>query len=280
MVKNLVNCFNKEKKIKHFITVNEGSAVSLGIGYHLATKKIPLVYMQNAGLGNAINPLVSIAHKKVYSIPILLLIGWRGYPKVKDEPQHQVKGKITIKLLKNLLTHVNVKAVGECGLDYYRNYSSKKSQKIAFEGQIKLAIESKKPIFLHQRDAHNDFLKILSPFANKLNGGVAHCFTGDKDILKEYLDLGLHVGITGWICDDRRNADLQEAICKIPLDRLLIETDSPYLLPRTIKPKPSSRRNVPSNLHRIVDAISKYTGHSNQVIAEATFINAKKLFYL
>lgn len=186
----------------------------------------------------------------------------------------------SIKLLKNLLTHANVKAVGECGLDYYRNYSSKKSQKIAFEEQIKLAIESKKPIFLHQRDAHNDFLNILTPFANKLNGGVAHCFTGDKDILKEYLDLGLHVGITGWICDDRRNTDLQEAICKIPLDRLLIETDSPYLLPRTIKPKPSSRRNVPSNLHRIVDAISKYTGHSNQVIAEATFINAKKLFYL
>ena len=86
----------------HFITSNEGSAVALAIGHHLATKKIACVYMQNSGLGNAINPLISIAHKKVYSIPMLLLIGWRGSPGIKDEPQHEVKGSITTKILKLL----------------------------------------------------------------------------------------------------------------------------------------------------------------------------------
>ena len=92
--------FDKMKLNSHFITSNEGSAVALAIGHHLATKKIACVYMQNSGLGNAINPLISIAHKKVYSIPMLLLIGWRGSPGIKDEPQHEVKGSITTKILK------------------------------------------------------------------------------------------------------------------------------------------------------------------------------------
>ena len=94
--------FDKMKLNSHFITSNEGSAVALAIGHHLATKKIACVYMQNSGLGNAINPLISIAHKKVYSIPMLLLIGWRGSPGIKDEPQHEVKGSITTKILKLL----------------------------------------------------------------------------------------------------------------------------------------------------------------------------------
>ena len=91
----------KNKKI-HITASNEGSAIATAIGYHLATKKIPCVYMQNSGLGNAINPLISIAHKKVYSIPMVLMIGWRGVPGSKDEPQHLAKGAITIKLLKLL----------------------------------------------------------------------------------------------------------------------------------------------------------------------------------
>ena len=100
-IKNL----SEEKNIKHYVCANEGSAVSLGIGYYLAKKKIPLVYFQNSGLGNAVNPLISIASKKVYSIPMLLLIGWRGSPGAKDEPQHIAKGKIT----KNLLNKLNIK---------------------------------------------------------------------------------------------------------------------------------------------------------------------------
>ena len=92
----------KGKKIKHFIAANEGSAISHGIGYFLAKKKIPCIYFQNSGLGNAINPIISIAHKKVYSIPLFLVIGWRGSPGSNDEPQHMVKGKITLQILKLL----------------------------------------------------------------------------------------------------------------------------------------------------------------------------------
>ena len=92
--------FHLEKNKKHIIASNEGSAVSIGIGYHLSTEKTACVYMQNSGLGNAVNPLTSIAHPNVYSIPLLLLIGWRGAPNYSDEPQHLVKGRITKKLLK------------------------------------------------------------------------------------------------------------------------------------------------------------------------------------
>ena len=95
---------NKDKK-NHIITTNEGAAVSLGIGHYLSTKKVPAIYMQNSGLSNALNPLISIAHEKVYSIPLILIIGWRGSPRIKDEPQHNVKGKIT----KNILKLLNIK---------------------------------------------------------------------------------------------------------------------------------------------------------------------------
>ena len=102
VLKNLLSYFNKFYNSKHIIAVNEGSAVSIGMGYYLSTKKIPCVYLQNSGLGNAINPLISIANQKVYSIPLLLIIGWRGSPNKKDEPQHMAKGKITTRLLKLL----------------------------------------------------------------------------------------------------------------------------------------------------------------------------------
>ena len=105
VLQEFITCLSEDKSIKHYVCVNEGSAISLGIGYYLAKKKIPLVYFQNSGLGNSINPLISIADKKVYSIPMLLLIGWRGSPNIKDEPQHMTKGKIT----KSLLNKLNIK---------------------------------------------------------------------------------------------------------------------------------------------------------------------------
>ena len=102
LLKELSILLQKKKKKDHIIATNEGSAVSLGIGHYLSTKKVPIVYMQNSGLSNALNPLISIAHEKVYSIPLILIIGWRGSPRIKDEPQHNVKGKITKKILKLL----------------------------------------------------------------------------------------------------------------------------------------------------------------------------------
>src|SRR5690606_19085077 len=129
-------------------------------------------------------------------------------------------------------------AVGECGLDYYRNFSPHEAQKLAFRRQLDLAVEVGKPVFLHQRDAHEDFVAILREYRPKLAGGVAHCFTAGAEEAHAYLELDLYIGITGWICDERRGMHLREVVRQIPAERLLIETDAPYLLPRDLQPKP------------------------------------------
>ena len=177
-----------------------------------------------------------------------------------------------------LSKHKSVVAIGECGLDYYRNLSSKKDQIRAFSSQLDIAQETKLPVFLHQREAHRDFTATLKENARYLCGGVAHCFTGTHEMLSAYLDMGLYIGITGWICDERRGRDLQEILQNIPLDRLLIETDCPYLLPRTLKPKPKSRRNEPKFLHEVVKTIAKCTSHSPEDIVIFSTRNANKLF--
>jgi len=115
---------------------------------------------------------------------------------------------------------------------------------------------------------------------NELSGGVAHCFTGTKEQMKDYLDLGLYIGITGWICDERRGQDLQEAIKYLPADRLLIETDAPYLLPRDLKPKPKSRRNEPMYLGHVLEAIARLRGEDSKELATSTIENTKRLFLI
>ena len=97
ILKNLSSSLSRLGKKNHVITANEGGAVSLATGYHLASKKIPVVYFQNSGLGNAINPITSMVHKEIYSIPMIFFIGWRGCPGINDEVQHKVQGKITLK---------------------------------------------------------------------------------------------------------------------------------------------------------------------------------------
>ncbi len=132
-LKILCNSLEKLPKKKHLIAVNEGAAVSIGIGYYLSEKKIPCIYMQNSGLSNAINPLISIAHNSVYSIPLILIIGWRGAPNSKDEPQHMNKGKITRKLL-NLLNIKNLNITKNQDLrklDKLIKYSKKNNKIVA-----------------------------------------------------------------------------------------------------------------------------------------------------
>jgi len=102
VLKELCYSLKYKSKKNHIIATSEGAAVSMGIGHYLSTKNVPCIYMQNSGLSNALNPIISIAHEKVYSIPLILIIGWRGSPKIKDEPQHNVKGKITESILKLL----------------------------------------------------------------------------------------------------------------------------------------------------------------------------------
>jgi len=165
-------------------------------------------------------------------------------------------------------------------LDFNRNYSPPDIQKRVFECHIEIAGKVSLPLFMHQRDAHQEFIEILSSNKNSLTSGVIHCFTEGKALLRDYLDLGLYIGITGWLCDERRAFDLQEAVKYIPLDRIMVETDSPYLLPRTIKPKPKSRTNVPANLPWVVKQLAKLLDMKPDMIAEITTKNAKSFFNL
>jgi TatD DNase family protein len=181
---------------------------------------------------------------------------------------------------RRLLALPGTVAVGECGLDYHRNFSPHEAQRAAFAAQLELAAEVRKPVFLHQRDAHADFLAMLTEFAPRLCGGVAHCFTGGIGELEAYLALGLSVGVTGWICDERRGGALREAVPRIPLERLLLETDAPYLLPRDLLPQPRSRRNEPGNLPHIADAVARVRGEALSLVAAATTRNARRLFSL
>jgi TatD DNase family protein len=174
-----------------------------------------------------------------------------------------------------------VVAIGECGLDYFRDYSPREVQRTAFVRQLELAARIGKPVFLHQRDAHADFVAILREFPQALrHRGVAHCFTGTGVELAAYLELGLSVGITGWICDERRGTHLLALVPEIPADRLLLETDGPYLLPRDLRPKPASRRNEPAYLAHIAATVARARGEPVEMMARSSTAAARKLFAL
>ena len=179
-----------------------------------------------------------------------------------------------------LLSLPQVVAAGECGLDYCRNFSPQAAQRTAFVAQLEMAAAARKPVFLHQRDAHGDFVAILKDFSGRLTGGVAHCFTGGRAELEDYLTLDLHIGVTGWVNDERRGQLLREAVPHIPCDRLMVETDAPYLLPRDLLPKPKSRRNEPSYLPHIARTIAQLRGETLDAVAESTTRNAGRFFGL
>lgn len=180
--------------------------------------------------------------------------------------------------LRGLLRAPEVGAAGECGLDYFRNFSPHEDQERVFRAQLALAVEAGKPVFLHQRDAHEAFVAILREYLPRLPGGVAHCFTGDGRELGDYLDMGLSIGITGWICDERRGQHLRELVARIPLDRLMLETDAPYLLPRDLQPRPKSRRNEPRHLPHILATVAACRREDPVVVADATTRNALAFF--
>ena len=163
-------------------------------------------------------------------------------------------------LLRELHRHDEVVAVGETGLDYHRNFSPREAQLFAFERQLELGAARGKPLFLHQREAHADFLACLDNVRGRISRAVVHCFTGDKRELFDYLDRDFHIGITGWVCDERRGTHLRELVRDIPADRLLLETDAPYLLPRNVRPLPSHRRNEPMYLAHICAEVARDRG--------------------
>ena len=182
--------------------------------------------------------------------------------------------------LSELLRRPEVVAVGECGLDYYRNFSPPGSQRAAFVAQLEIAAAAGKPAFLHQREAHADFVAILKDFRGALKGAVAHCFTGGRPELEDYLGLDLHIGVTGWVSDERRGQPLREAVPHIPGGRLMLETDAPYLLPRDLVPRPKSRRNEPRFLPHIAAAVAQLRGETVEAVAASTTQNAARFFGL
>jgi TatD DNase family protein len=182
--------------------------------------------------------------------------------------------------LAGLLGDPMVTSAGECGLDYFRDFSPRDEQRQAFLRQLDLAASMRKPVFLHQRDAHADFMAILRDYLPSLPAAVVHCFTGTGPELDEYLAQGLYVGLTGWICDERRGLGVRDLIPAIPLERLMIETDGPYLLPRNIRPKPAHRRNEPMNLRHVFEAICAARPEPAALIAAATTRNAMTFFDL
>lgn len=178
--------------------------------------------------------------------------------------------------LQQLALQPGVVAIGECGLDFNRDFSPRQQQQQVFAEQLQLAKQLNKAVYLHERDAFATQLAMLNE--QQISYGIAHCFTGDRRQLQAYLDLGLYIGITGWLCDERRGQALQQAIHYIPADRLILETDAPYLLPRTVRPRP--KRNTPALLPAIAAEVARLTGRELAEIAAQTYANSCRLLQL
>jgi len=182
--------------------------------------------------------------------------------------------------LRQIATNSQVKAIGECGLDFNRNFSTPAEQEFAFVQQLELAVELQLPVFMHERDANARFIELLKPYIAQLPNAVWHCFTGSQADLENCLALDLHIGITGWICDERRGSELLDLVKLIPQNRLMIETDGPYLLPRSMRPKPKSSRNEPKYLPYIAQTIADARGESLKQLVQQTEQNSKLFFKL
>lgn len=186
----------------------------------------------------------------------------------------------TARRIRALAEKPQVVALGETGLDFNRDFSPRPQQCDVFEAQLSIAADLGLPVFMHERDAHARFIEILKHWRDQISRGVIHCFTGSADELDGYLDLDLHVGITGWICDERRGHHLRDLVSRIPLERLMLETDSPYLLPRDLKPRPRTRRNEPMYLRHILETVADSAGLSAAALASATTETARRFFDL
>ena len=165
-------------------------------------------------------------------------------------------------------TNNKIVAIGECGLDFDRMFSTKENQIKCFEKQIEIAETLNMPLFLHERNAVEDFIKVLSNHKEICKKSIVHCFTGNAETLKKYLSMGCYIGITGWICDSRRAKDLRQAVRYIPLDRIMIETDSPFLTPKNIQGL--SKTNCPQNVKYVAKELAMHMGvPENTLISKA-----------
>jgi TatD DNase family protein len=194
-------------------------------------------------------------------------------------PHHAADEKpCSLAELATLWAAPEVVAVGETGLDFFRDFSPRSEQERVFEWHLEQAGRTGLPLFLHERDAHARFLPMIRACRDLLSDAVVHCFTGDRTALYAYLDLGLYIGITGWICDERRGAHLLELVRDIPAERLLIETDCPYLLPRDLRPRPRDGRNEPAFLSHVLAAVARARGDEPALLGQQTTTNARQFF--
>ncbi|QKG01623.1 TatD family hydrolase [Aeromonas hydrophila] len=206
---------------------------------------------------------------------------WPGYCfSTAGVHPHDAKSvdEATLPALRELAALPQVVAIGECGLDYNRDFSPRPVQDAVFDSQLALAAELGMPVFLHCRDAHPRFIEILRPWLPKLPGAVLHCFTGSDEELDQCLALGLHIGVTGWLCDERRGQQLREQVARIPAGRLMIETDAPYLVPRDLKPRP--KRNEPAFLPHIAQVVAACRGEAPEALLAHTRATSAAFFQL
>ena len=182
--------------------------------------------------------------------------------------------------IRTLLAQPEVVAVGECGLDFNRDFSPRDQQQRCFEAQLALATEVKKPVFLHQRDAHDPFFSTLKVCRSELSGAVVHCFTGSREEMEAYIDLDCYIGITGWLCDNKRGQALRELVQYIPLEKLMIETDAPYLTPHNLKPKPKNNRNEPAFLPIVLQTLAEILDIQEEELATKLYDNTVRFFSL
>ncbi len=186
----------------------------------------------------------------------------------------------TEQLLRDLSQNTGVVAIGETGLDYFRDFSPRDVQRDVFQRQLQIGIDTGLPLFLHMRDAHGDFHAMLREVRDRISRVVVHCFTGIREELHDYLDLDCHIGITGWICDERRGSHMKVFLKDIPANRLMVETDAPYLKPRNLRPRVKTHRNEPRWLPWIVGTLAAVREETPKFITERTTANAEAFFHL
>lgn len=204
----------------------------------------------------------------------------RVYGTAGIHPHNADRGeKADFDLIEKLVTeNKKIVAIGECGLDFDRMFSTKENQIRCLEKHIVLAERLEKPLFLHERAASEEFIRRFKKHPEICSRSVVHCFTGDKKTLDSYLSMGFSIGITGWICDDRRAKALREAVKLIPLDRVLLETDAPYLTPRNVPGL--ARTNVPQNIVYVAKELAGYMGVREEELIQHAKENTERIFQI
>lgn len=256
--------------------------IAVNFGASALASKIPAIVEQ--ALANDVKAMIALGcsiDSSHHALSVAKLFPQTVYATAGIHP-HDAKtfNETTVESLIELSTQPEVVALGECGLDFNRDFSPRDKQIEAFDAQLQLACDLKMPVVMHQRDAHDAFIKVLSKYRANLKQVVVHCFTGSQAELESYIDLDCHIGITGWICDERRGLHLLDSVQTIPDNRLMLETDAPYLMPRNIKPKPKSRTNQPANLFHIANTVADARNQDRELLRKNCFINTMSFFNL